>query len=133
MRRQFQLPEPDEEFLNSLGRPWETIVDGGRWLIMQVWPVPPGYNHAAVDAAVLIEQGYPDSQLDMVYFYPHLARVDGRAIKALTGHNIDGKQWQRWSRHRTTENPWRSGVDDLSGHMLLVDDWLAREFQRRVA
>lgn len=133
MRRQFQLPEADEEFLTSLGRPWETVTDGGRWLLLHGWPVPPGYDHAAVSAAVLVEQGYPDSQLDMVYFHPHLRRTDARGINALAAQQLDGKEWQRWSRHRTPANPWRSGVDDLSCHMLLVDDWLIREFESRAA
>ena len=134
MRRQFQLPEPDEDFLNVLGRPWETILEGGvRWLLMHQWPVPAGYNHPLVSAAILVEQGYPDAQIDMVYFNPHLVRVDGKAIGALAGQQLDGGQWQRWSRHRTAENSWRSGIDDLSGHMLLVDYWLGREFESRAA
>lgn len=133
MRREFQLPGSDEEFLNTLGRPWEAIVESGRWLLLHEWPVPLGYNHTAVSAAVLIEQGYPDAQLDMVYFHPHLTRADGRGINALAGHRLDGKEWQRWSRHRTAANPWRAGVDDISCHLMLVDDWLVREFEARAA
>ena len=134
MRRQFQLPEPDEDYLRIIARPWETIIDGGtRWLLMHQWPVAAGYNHSSVSAAVLIAQGYPDSQLDMVYFSPHLARVDGKTIGALAGQQIEGQQWQRWSRHRTPENAWRAGIDDLASHMFLVDYWLSREFESRAA
>ena len=43
---------------------------------------------------------------------------------------VDGKDFQQWSRHRTTESPWRPGEDDLSSHLVLVDDWLEREFKK---
>lgn len=134
MRRQFALPEGDEAHLESLGLPWETLTEAGaRWLLIREWRVPAGYNHPAVSIAVRIEPGYPDTQLDMVYVFPHLARVDRVGINNLTGQSIDGKEWQRWSRHRTAENPWRPGIDDLSAHLFLVDDWFAREFFKRAA
>jgi hypothetical protein len=69
----------------------------------------------------------------MVYVLPHLARKDGVGINNLSGQSIDGTDWQRWSRHRTGANPWRPGVDDLSTHLFLVDDWFAREFLKRAA
>lgn len=134
MRRAFQLPEADEAHLAGLGLPWEAVADGGaRWLLVHGWPLPAGYNHRAVSIAVRIEPGYPEAQLDMVYVFPHLARTDGAGINNLSGQALDGKDWQRWSRHRTGENPWRPGVDDLSAHLFLVDDWFAREFVRRAA
>jgi hypothetical protein len=134
MRRQFQLPQGDEGHLGGLARPWETLLEGkARWLLIHDWPVPVGYNHPTVSVAVRIETGYPDAQLDMVYVFPHLARLDGVGINNLTNQAIDGKSWQRWSRHRTGENPWRPGVDDLSTHLFLVDDWFAREFIKRAA
>lgn len=134
MRRQFQLPESDEAHLESLARPWETLVESGvQWLLIHQWPLPAGYTHPAVSIAVRIETGYPEAQLDMVYVLPHLARVDGVAINNLTNQSISGQDWQRWSRHRTAANPWRPGVDDLSTHLFLVDDWFAREFLKRAA
>jgi hypothetical protein len=66
----------------------------------------------------------------MVYVYPPMARADGRGIGALTGMIIDGRPYQRWSRHRTNENPWRPGVDDIAAHLALVEEWFAREFRR---
>jgi len=97
------------------------------------WLVPPGYSHDRVAIAVLIEAAYPDGQLDMVYAHPYLVRVDGVAIRNLSQQTIDGKTWQRWSRHRTSANPWRPGIDDLAAHLFLVDDWFAREFVRKAA
>lgn len=131
MRRQFLLPEADGEHLEAHGLQWETIVEPGwRWLLVYGFPVPDGYSVSSVTAAVSISPGYPDAPLDMAYFYPALSRTDGRAIGALSPQMIDGKTFQRWSRHRTGLNPWRPGVDDLSTHLALVRHWLEREFTK---
>lgn len=101
MRRQFQLPAADETFLNALDRPWETVLDGSvRWVLIHDRVVPAGYTVTSVSEAHRIDIGYPDTQLDMIYFSPHLQRSDGKAIGALSTQQIDGATWQRWSRHR---------------------------------
>ena len=130
MRRQFNLPMDDESFLNTLNIEWETIIENGNWLIIHNYPVPNGYNHSKADIAISISAGYPDAQLDMVYAFPSLSLHNGNAIGSLTSHNLDGKTWQRWSRHRTPQNPWRPGVDDLSGHLTLVDHWFQNELRK---
>lgn len=132
MRRLFQLPENDIAFLDSLGLDWESVTDSGmNWIIIYDYPVSPGYNHESVTVAIKIETGYPRTPLDMVYFYPGLERQDGKGITAICGQRIDGKQFQRWSRHRTAQNPWREGVDDISTHLSLVDFWYEQEFIKR--
>lgn len=129
MKRQFQLPEQDVTYLEGLGLSWEAVNDGGmQWVIIHNYPVPPGYNVTEVSVAVKIESGYPRAQLDMAYFFPTLSRLDGKAINAITVQAIDGKQYQRWSRHRTGQNPWREGVDDLSTHIALIGYWFEKEF-----
>lgn len=138
MRRDFQLPEEDAEYVESLGRPWETVkekVQNGEtlWLIVHGWPVPPGYNHATAIAGLILPASYPDGQIDMVYFCPHLGLSCGKGINNLTPRQFDGKDWQQWSRHRTAENPWRAGVDNVATHFLLVDYWLNRELARCAA
>jgi len=131
VRRQFLLPETDMNYLNTCGLQWETIIEGNwRWLLLYDYPIPNGYNVSSATAAVSISAGYPDAQLDMVYFYPSLARQDGQAIGALSSQAIDGKSFQRWSRHRTGANPWRPDEDDLSAHLPLVQHWLEREFKK---
>ncbi len=130
MRREFMLPEIDVEFLESLKLDWETISSGGNWLLIHKVPVPEGYNLAEVTTALMIAPGYPVSQIDMAYFYPHLTRNDGKGIGALASHVIDNKNFQRWSRHRTAENPWRPGLDDVSTHLQLVHYWFERELNK---
>lgn len=131
IQQDFRLPELDEAYLTDLGLPWEAWLDGQtHWLIIHDWSIPAGYNCEKVTLALQIPQNYSDSQIDMVYFKQHLTRNDGKAIGALTDQNIRAEMWQRWSRHRTAENPWRPGVDDVSTHLTLVDDWLRREFEK---
>jgi hypothetical protein len=131
LRRQFDLSPEDTKFLDDYGRPWETIVDGSPWVLIHDFSAPPGYNHAKVTAAIRIETGYPNTELNMVYFFPALARRDGQAIKATEAQQtLDGKNYQRWSRHRTAQNPWKVGQDNIGSHVFLIEDWLEREFEK---
>lgn len=131
-RRQFDLLEEDVEFLESLGLLWETLSEStGMWAIIYDYPVCLGYNLQRVIVAIKIEPGYPRTQLDMAYFFPGLSRSDGQPIGATSAQPIDGKSFQRWSRHRTGQNPWREGVDNLGTHMSLVSYWFKQEFEKR--
>lgn len=131
LRREVQLPAHDVAFLDSFGLAWETFREGNvMWLIIYNYTVPSGYIHRCVSIALQLPPSYPDAQIDMVYFLPHLARTDGRAIGALSNQALQGKTWQRWSRHRTGSNPWRPGVDNVETHMLLVQEWLCRELEK---
>src|SRR6266542_2951677 len=132
MRRQFLITEEDVIFLENLGLQLETIRDGGmQWVIIHDYPVCRGYVIDKVKVAIKIETGYPRSPLVMAYFFPALQRKDGKGINALSYQPIDGKQFQRWSRHRTATNPWREGIDDLSTHMGLVTFWFEQEFKKQ--
>jgi len=101
-------------------------------VVVYEWPLPAGYDHASASVNVRIEPGYPDAQIDMAYFYPPINRVDGRPIANLAADMFDGKNWQRWSRHRTPANPWRPGIDNLATHFGLVEHWLHKELTRHV-
>jgi hypothetical protein len=128
MRQQFNLPQEDMEWLETQGKPFELVEEGGvlRSVLYGI-PIPDGYNVAAADAHVRIEAGYPDTQIDMIYFTPSLALKNGKQIGALSSDTFDSKEWQRWSRHRTGENPWRPGIDNLATHFALALEWLERE------
>lgn len=127
-RRQFRLPAEEERYLESRGFFWETVSDGGQWLIIHDWVLPSGYSTGKVKIALLVPPSYPDGEIDMVYVLPALSRTDGKPIGALSNQPIGGETWQRWSRHRTGANPWRVGIDDVSTHLTLVDEWFGREF-----
>lgn len=131
MRRQFALPEQDVDFLTALGLLWEALLEGNtKWLIIYDYPVPDGYNVTIVTVALMIQPGYPVVQIDMAYFFPHLQLKCQKGIGAITFQPIDGKIFQRWSRHRTPANPWRPGVDDLSTHLAAMVGWIERETRK---
>ena len=130
-RREFALPEDDLFWLADAPHRFELVAEHGVLrVVLYDFPVPSGYNHRTVDVNVRIESGYPDTQIDMVYVHPELQRLDGVAIGATCPEAFDGKQWQRWSRHRTPANPWRPGVDNLASHFALVKHWFVRELQK---
>lgn len=132
MRREFLLPEEDIDSLEASQFTWEAIKSGNQqWVFIHDYPIPGGYNQQAALLALRIDPGYPTSQIDMVYFYPGLFRCDGKPIGALTNLTLDNKSFQRWSRHRTPQNPWRTGIDNLASHLLLINYWLEREFTLR--
>lgn len=131
-RRDFDLLPEDEQFLEDYGLPWETVQDGSQWVLVHDFPSQhEGYNHATVTIAIRLETGYPNAQLDMVYVHPPLTRKDGRQIGATNATQVvAGIIFQRWSRHRTPNNPWRPGQDNLGSHIFLIEDWFAREFEK---
>lgn len=131
LRRDLSLPPADIDFLEASHPDWEVVRDGtAAWLLLPGCPLPDGYTCQVATAALRIESGYPDTQLDMVYFSPQLVRADGKVLRATqTKVTIAGVSFQRWSRHRTRVNPWRAGEDDIQTHMFLVRHWLEREFE----
>jgi hypothetical protein len=131
MRRAFDLPAADREYLDSRGQPWEAILEGQvRWLLAEGFDLPAGYNHTSASVALLLQPSYPDVQIDMAYFFPALARRDGRVIKALTNRPIDGKTWQQWSRHRVEPDAWRPGIDNVEIHLRYVTAFLETELHK---
>lgn len=132
LRRQFALLDEDTEFLDNLGLRWEALIDPhGKWVLIHDYSIRDGYNVKNVLLAIKMEPGYPRAQLDMAFFYPALSRADQQPINAVTPLIIDQKNFQQWSRHRTPQNPWREGIDNLATHVSLVPVWLEQEFEKR--
>jgi hypothetical protein len=131
VRRQFCLPATDELFLNSLNHVWEAVIEAGvRRVIIYDLQLPVGYTRETVTVNMRIESGYPEAQIDMAYFFPPIARVDGKPINAICPDTFDGKEWQRWSRHRTGANPWRPGLDNVGTHVAAINAWLCTELDK---
>ncbi len=127
MRKQFELPEEDAEYLDSCALCWETIiVVNEHWLFISDFPIPNGFSLKKATLAIRIG-GYPQSKLDMAYFSPPISRLDGKPINALTPIDIDGVRFQQWSRHYD----WRDGIDSLVTHLAQVPYWLNNEFKKR--
>ncbi|WP_113664333.1 multiubiquitin domain-containing protein [Pedobacter nanyangensis] len=133
LRREFDLPEEDVDFLNGLGLPWEAIgnrtTGGGMWILLHEFAIPDGYHQKHATVALMIAPSYPATEIDMAYFFPALTKVSGRGINALAAQPIDGKTYQRWSRHRAP-GQWRPGVDNIASHLCLVENWLIKDLGR---
>ncbi|MFT3909758.1 MAG: multiubiquitin domain-containing protein [Ferruginibacter sp.] len=131
MKRMFSLLAEDEAFLNKNFPNWETIkVANTGWILIHQFEIVDGYNNKEVTVAFMVPPSYPTTEFDMMYFYPDLCRADGKPIGALSHQNLEGKNYQRWSRHRVA-GEWRSGVDNLETHVLSVQSWLIDELKKR--
>lgn len=132
LRRDFELLPEDQKFLDDYGLPWETILDGSQWVLVHEFPSQSeGYVQPLVTIAIRLETGYPMTGLDMVYVYPALRRKDGQSIGATQAtQTIAGIVYQRWSRHRSQQHPWKPGQDNIGNHIFLIEDWFAREFEK---
>ncbi len=131
-KRDFLLPEDDVNYLEEKGFDYETILsEGAQWIVLRNYNLPDGYNLAQTDVAIRIPLNYPIVALDMFYMYPNLQRKDGHPIGALSPLVIEGKQYQQWSRHRTADNQWVPGEDNLATHFALMNHSLHEEFIKR--
>lgn len=127
VRRDFSLLAADAAFLDGEGFRWRTVVDGARWLIVDDYALPVGYNVLNCTLAIEMPSGYPDTQLDMFYCAPDLLANGQMPPQTQARQVIDGQQFQRWSRHRGVGCAWTPGVDNLASHFALIELSLSRE------
>lgn len=129
-RKSFSLPEEDVDFLDQVSFSWEAYLEGGSmWLLINDFNIPEGYNTTKATVALMIPPTYPASQIDMAYFFPQLVKKNGKVINAITNQNIDGKIFQRWSRHRKS-GEWKPGLDCVATHLELVNNWMKNDLKR---
>jgi hypothetical protein len=123
-RRVAPVLDQDRLFLDRYGLRWEVITDGSTWVLLHDFPLPIGYSADRVIVAIRLESGYPITALDMMYVYPAITRVDGKLVPQTNCvQPLDGKQYQRWSRHRTPANPWVPGEDSVETHVYLIEEY----------
>jgi hypothetical protein len=124
-RRDFVMLPGDEAHLTRLSLSWEAINSGGRrWFVLRNYPLPAGYTAATADIAIEVPASYPGAQLDMFYCCPPLVLNSGRVIpQTQSQETIEGRAYQRWSRHRT----WNPATDTLVTHLTLIDESVSRE------
>jgi len=128
-RRDFDVLEVDEAYLDRAGYKWETVNDGGRrWLVIHHYPVPAGFSPTEARLALEIPPTYPAAQIDMFYTYPPLALVSGRAIDCThIPATILGVPYNGWSRHRGPGSEWNPASDNVVTHLALVESALGKE------
>lgn len=128
----FAFTEEDQSFADRHPGSVERVSEGNmNWVLIHDMDVPDGYNVSTVTAAIMLPVGYPTCGLDMVYFYPELSLTSGKTIHAAEARQtIQGKSYQRWSRHFTPQAPWRPGIDCLETYCAMIRGWLRREVTR---
>lgn len=125
LRRELCMLPDDEEYLNNSFPNWESLATGN-WVLLPDFPLPEGYEQKTAIAAIKIPGGYPTIAPDMVYFYPSIKRVDGKTIPATQCYqSIDGKEFQRWSRHYLP-GTWHAEEDGIAIHVMAIKDWLEK-------
>lgn len=129
LERAFDLPAEDVEHLDARGLRWETVREGrSQWLLLCGFPVPHGYNVTSATLGLMIPSSYPSAPLDMFWLRPFLTLASGRSLAQTQSRAaIRGMSFQRWSRHRSAENPWRPSIDNVATHLGIVEECLARE------
>ena len=122
------LPSDDEGFRRRGFAPRRVEEGGRRWLIFEAYPLPKGLIPQAVAVALEIPPSYPRAEIDMFYCHPAVQRDDGRAIPQTEAtETIEGRTYQRWSRHRGAQSRWDAKTDTVLTHLTLVDGALAVE------
>ena len=123
-RHTFPLPSDDTEYLDNAFPGWEALEGG--WVLLPCFPIPSGFTTTSTMAAIQIPPLYPASPLDMVYFYPAVLRTDGQPIAATNcTQMIDGKSFQRWSRHYQSSE-WQPNEDSIATHVMAIRGWLEK-------
>lgn len=118
---EMQLPEEDEEYLNTKRFTWELLPEsaGGCLVIKDYAVTPQRYDRSATDLMIRIPAQYNLAGLDMFYVDPPLRLRGGSHPPAASVFETHGgRTWQRFSRHLA--HPWRAGVDRLSSFLPLI-------------
>ena len=128
-RRDFDVLDADEAYLDRGGYTWETVNDGGRrWLVIHHYRVPAGFHVTQTRLALEIPPTYPAAQIDMFYTYPPLALMSGRPIDCThIPATILGVPYNGWSRHRGPGSEWNPASDNVVTHLALVESALGKE------
>lgn len=122
------LPSDDEGFRLRGFEPRRVVEDNRQWLIFENYPLPNGLSPKAVAVALEIPPNYPRAEIDMFYCHPSVRRDDGVVIPQTNAtERIEGRIYQRWSRHRGAQSRWDPRNDTVLTHLTLVDGALTTE------
>lgn len=135
LRRDFHLPEEDQQFLDIENPKWEAVQDGGiRAVILYGFPFPGVFRPEAIDLKIKMPGDYTSgAALDMFFTNIRVTRSDGADIPRLTESAVfDGKKWWQWSRHYPEKCKWRPGVNSLVTHICHIQHLLEEEARGKV-
>lgn len=94
------------------------------YVLLDNYPLPPGWNRGKTDLLIISDVSYPYSALDMFWVKPDLKLSDGRIPQAAdTTEDHLGQRWQRFSWH---VQKWTPGIDNLMSYLGTIDARLRR-------
>lgn len=129
---QFEVLPKDGEYLKQVFGNFRTIIDQGRrWLVVENYELPDGYSYEKVTLVIEIPSLYPQAEIDMFYTYPRIHLTNGLTPSCTdVDQIIEGKSYQRWSRHRSPLSQWNPVIDSVVTHFSLIEESLLREVQQ---
>lgn len=121
------LTEPDRDYLATRWPDHQVLQDGGGVaVILRAFLLPAAFSPATVDLLLRLPFGFPDTQPDMFWVYPHVLLRGVPPVAASVIEHMHGLAWQRFSRHLPA-GVWRPGIDNLQSYVALITTMLERE------
>jgi hypothetical protein len=116
-----RLPEADREYLERAGFAYRVFEEAGTLNVELLdFPLPDGLSARSANVLFRLAPSYSDTPPDMWWIIPHLTPVGGGTIPATEViETVDGRSWQRWSRHLDPA-VWQSGIDGLESYIRLL-------------
>lgn len=131
------LLDEDYQILRDAGLEYEEAkISNDNAIIIKHFPLPINTFIEAgkqengvlthVDVLTIVPPNYNTGKLDMFWFHPALARIDGASMDRTEVYgggdprHHAGKEYCRWSRH-DTNNPWRPKEDNLQTWLNRLD------------
>jgi hypothetical protein len=113
------LSESDLHYLDSKGFKYRVSAPSNEiHLVIGDFELPAHYVPRKCELLLKLPPGYPNTNPDMFWTTPGIRLANGGApLAADVIELLEGKQWQRWSRHNNT---WRPGVDDIQTKLRAV-------------
>lgn len=135
LRRDFDLPDDDIQFLDGLNLEWEAIQEASkRAVLMYGFLFPDVFMPQKIDVKIKMPNDYSSgAALDMFFTNVLVKRTDGIEIQRLTESELfSGQRWWQWSRHYPNNCKWRPGINSLVTHICHIQSILDEEARGKV-
>jgi len=124
------LPPQLEEDINALRQDGWTVdvqrvppTGNQIFVIIQKYPLPPGWNKSETRLLLITDVGYPNSKIDMFWVDPDVVlQQDNKVPQA--GESIETYMEQRWRRFSWHVKKWNPAVDNIKSYLHTVDNRL---------
>lgn len=92
----------------------------GRWVMIEQFPLPRGYNYEETSILILLPPDYPLTVRDWFYLDPGIERLDGRQLPHYRTPDEDELEAAGWKAGCLHIRSWRPAENFWEGHCLLT-------------